>query len=56
MKDGEKITINGKVKTVYLCDQKDTCCNSEYCGKECKFTLNRKHKINNKKEQKQCIG
>lgn len=39
MKDGEKIILNGKVATVYLCDQQDKCNKSIYCGKECKFTL-----------------
>lgn len=44
MKDGEKITIDGKAVTVYLCDQKDKCCKSKRCGKECKFTLNEEHR------------
>ncbi len=43
MKDSEKITLDGKSVTVYLCDQKDECSGSEYCGNKCKFTLKKEH-------------
>ena len=29
----------------YKCNQKDKCCNSELCGTECQYTLNKKYAI-----------
>lgn len=45
--EGEKIIVDGKEQTVYLCDQKAPCRNSKYCGKQCIYTPDAKH------EQKQ---
>lgn len=45
MKHGEKIKLDDKVITVYECDRKATCKNSRYCGKECKFTADKKHAV-----------
>ena len=42
--DGEKIILDGKVVTVYLCDQKDKCNKSKDCGTVCKFTLDERHR------------
>ena len=51
MKDGEKIILDGKAVTVYLCDQKDKCNKSIYCGKECKFTFEKERQ----KIKKECL-
>jgi hypothetical protein len=44
LQDGEKITLDGNIVTVYLCDQKAACNKSKDCGKTCKFTLDEKHR------------
>ena len=44
MKDGDKIILDGKVVTVYLCDRQDKCRNSKYCGKECKYTFKKERR------------
>lgn len=36
------IECDGKIKSIaYKCNKKDKCCNSEMCGKECQYTLNK---------------
>lgn len=42
--DDGKILIDGKFTSVYLCDRKDKCNKSNYCGKECRFTFNEEHR------------
>jgi hypothetical protein len=44
MTDGEKITLDGNIVTVYLCDQKADCNKSKDCGKTCKFTLDERRR------------
>ena len=44
IKDDGQILIDGVFTKVYLCDRKDTCNNSKYCGKECRFTTNPEHR------------
>lgn len=44
MKDSDKINLDGKAVTVYLCDRKDKCNKSKYCGKECRFTFKEEHR------------
>lgn len=43
LKNGDKIVLDGKIVTVYQCDRKDKCNKSNYCGKECRFTINPEH-------------
>ena len=45
MKHGEIIRLNGKEITVYECDRKADCKRSRYCGKQCKFTADKKHAV-----------
>lgn len=45
IKEGEKIILDGKEQTVYLCDKKAPCQNSKYCGKQCIYTVDAKHAI-----------
>jgi hypothetical protein len=42
--DDGKILIDGKFTSIYLCDRKDKCNNSNYCGKECRFTFKEEHR------------
>lgn len=48
---------DGKIESIaYRCNQKDKCCNSEICGTECKYTLNKECAIDlGKGESKQVI-
>lgn len=42
--DDGKILIDGKFTSIYLCDRKDKCNKSNYCGKECRYTFKEEHR------------
>ena len=38
LKDGIVILLDGIPTKIYLCNRKDKCNKSKYCGNACKFT------------------
>lgn len=43
MKQGDKILVDGKEQTVYLCNKKAPCRKSKYCGKQCIYIADAKY-------------
>lgn len=46
------IEEDGMIESIaYKCNKKDKCCNSEICGSDCKYTLNKEYAIDIAREE-----